>query len=713
MMGSKHSKWYTVFPFLRWFPIKPQHLRSDFIAGVTVALVLIPQSMAYAQLAGLPPYFGLYAAFLPVIIAAMWGSSPQLSTGPVAMTSLLTASALTPLAIPGSAEYIQLAIMLAFIVGVIRILLGVFGLGLVVNFLSHPVLIGFTNAAAIIISSTQLNKLLGVQRGHSGTFLMDLAYVLSQWRHVHIPSLLMGLSAFVVIMLFKRFMPKAPGVLIAVVLTTVISWKTGFQHEIRAPMENIAEREIRNLIRELKIHQETLSSYRRQQQELTQRLRELQKSNDRHEAERLALKYELELVKVESKDVEREIDLIHEELRSFTFIRTMNGDQDTLNFYEETDIPPGVKTDGIKWHFRRLEGDQVIFFSGGEIVGEIPPGIPSLSVPKFDWEISISLLPAAFALVLIGFMEAISIAKAISARTREPISVDQELIGQGLANVIGSFSSAYPVSGSFSRSALNFTMGAKTGLSSVFTGVVVMITLMYFTPLLYHLPQAVLAAVIISAVIGLINFKPLKLAWKAQKHDGLAAVVTFVSTILFAPHLEMGIYLGAGLSLVLYLFRNMKPRIAVLGRHPDGTLRDARVHRLPTCDYIAAIRFDGSLTFVNVAYFEDSILEIVSQYPKLRQILVVGDGINQLDASGAEVIRNVLEHMKKNGVGVSFSGLKKQVMEVLVKTGLDQAIGHENLFRTEDQALDALFQRIDDPEFDPEKCPLRKGGAQS
>jgi SulP family sulfate permease len=304
-------------------------------------------------------------------------------------------------------------------------------------------------------------------------------------------------------------------------------------------------------------------------------------------------------------------------------------------------------------------------------------------------------------------MEAISIAKAIAAKTKDRIDPNQELVGQGLANIAGSFSQAYPTSGSFSRSAVNLNAGAKTGMSSVFAGLFVLLTLLFLTPLLYHLPQAVLAAVIMMAVIGLINFKAIKHAWHTHKHDGIASVVTFVATLAFAPHLDNGIMVGAGLAIILYLFRTMKPRVAILGRHKDGTLRDAKAHGLPMSEYIVAVRYDGSLYFANVSYFEDTILEAVSKSPNSRHLMIVSDGINQLDASGDEVIHHVVERLRSNDIRVVFCGLKKQVTDVMGHSGLLAYIGQENIFPDEDQALDSIYAEV--LKFAPDaQCRLMK-----
>jgi len=574
-MNNKPAIVNKLFPFLEWLPqLKdPAVLRADFIAGLTVALVLIPQSMAYAQLAGLPAYFGLYIAFMPVMIAALWGSSKQLATGPVAVVSLMTATALAPV-VGGTAlsnpelatTYIALAMFMAFLVGIFQLALGVFRLGVVVNFLSHPVIVGFTNAAALVIGLSQLSKIFGVKMpGAAGDhFLHRIWGVLEQVGNTHIPTLIMGVSALLAMWLLRKFAPKLPGVLIVVATTITISWAIGFESNLH-----------------------------------------------------------------------------------------------------------------------------------GEVVGKIPEGLPAVGMPAFSLQMAMTLLPSAIVISLVGFMEAISIAKAMAAKTKDRIDPNQELIGQGMGNIVGSFTQAFPASGSFSRSAVNLNAGARTGFSSVITALLVVITLLFLTPLLYHLPQAVLAAVIMMAVINLVNFAAVKHAWHAQKHDGIAAMVTFVFTLGFAPHLDKGIMLGAGLALGLYLYRTMRPRVALLGRYADGTLRDLAVNPgLPTDENIIVLRFDGSLYFANVSYFEDTILEAVSKHKNAKYILVVGDGINQLDASGEEVLHHLIERLHGNGITLIFSGLKKQIIDVMRCTHLLEKLGQDNMFATEDMALKDIYRRL-------------------
>ena len=695
------------FPFLAWFPLPPGALRADLVAGITVGLVLVPQSLAYAQLAGMPPYYGLYASLLPVVIGALWGSSRQLATGPVAMVSLLTGATLAQFAAPASGEFVMLAIVLALMVGVLQLAMGAFKLGAIVNFLSHPVVIGFTNAAAIIIALSQLNKVMGVAVARSDRFLYDMWDVLQQVGDTHLPTLAMALGALAVMAAFRRFLPRWPGVLIAVVIATAVSWSTGFEHNGKAPPHAIDDAEIRTLADETVAGDARIETLGAQIAAKAAQLKTLEKIPQYDRPRALALTYEIEVLRLESRDVERENRIRARALRKFVFERAIaDGAGDRL--YVAGNVPAGLNPDGHRWRIQRIVDGEVRLTGGGEVVGRIPAGFPAPQLPRLNWSTFSTLLSTAFVITLVGFMEAISIAKAIATRTRQRIDPNQELIGQGLANIAGSFTQSFPVSGSFSRSAVNISAGARTGMSSLFTAALVVLTLLYLTPLLYHLPQAVLAAIIMMAVVNLVNFGAIRHAWKAHRHDGIAAAATFVATLIFAPHLDAGILAGAGLAIVLYLYRTMKPRVAILSRHPDGTLRDARLHGLAQSEHIIALRFDGQLYFANVPYFEDALLEAVAAHPRARHLLVVGDGINQLDASGEEVIRHLVQRLRDNGINVAFSGLKLQLLQVLRNTGLDEYIGAANMFRTEDQAIEALLTRIDDPDFDPATCPLRR-----
>ncbi|MBZ0131902.1 MAG: STAS domain-containing protein [Rhodocyclaceae bacterium] len=683
-----------LLPFLRWLPYSSATLRADFIAGLTVALVLVPQSMAYAQLAGMPPYYGLYAAFLPVMVAALWGSSNQLGTGPVAVVSLLTASSLSVFAAPGSEQFIALAVMLALLVGLVQLSLGAFKLGVVVNFLSHPVIVGFTNAAALIIGLSQLNKILGVPMGRSEHFIQDIWGVLLQAGDTHLPTFVMGVVAIAIIAATRKYAPKLPGVLIAVALATLASWQIGFEQNAASRIEEVVDAEARVRLDEYAQAELRIAELGEQIAAANADLSKARKEHGPLSQEAAALNYQLEVLTIQVKDREKENRERNRTIRRFVFERVASADGQSHRLHLAGRVPAGEKSDGSRWRIRRISHGELSLKGGGDVVGTIPEGLPSFSIPKFSWDMFGTLLSTAIVISLVGFMEAISIAKAMAAKTKQKIDPNQELIGQGLANLVGAASQSFPVSGSFSRSAVNINAGAITGMSSVFTGLFVLITLLALTPLLYHLPQAVLAAVIIMAVIGLINFTAVKHAWQANRHDGIAAIVTFIATLGFAPHLDNGIMVGAGLAIMLYLLRTMKPRVAILGRHPDGTLRDASVHNLPASEIVTAVRFDGRLYFANVSFFEDAILEAVARNPKAKYLLVVGDGINELDASGEEVMHHLVERLRSSGVNMVFAGFKKQVVDVMRATGLLTVIGETNFYINADRALEAISATV-------------------
>jgi len=688
-------------PFLSWFPMNGTALRGDLVAGITVALVLVPQSMAYAQLAGMPPVYGLYTAFLPVAIAALFGSSHQLATGPVAVVSLLTASALGPIAAPGSADYVALAIALALLVGIIQLGLGLLRLGVVVNFLSHPVIAGFTSAAAIIIALSQLNRILGVPMGRSGFFLGDVWGALQQVGETHVPTAVFGVGSFAAMVALRRFAPRLPGILIVVAACTALSAWIGFERNALGTIAQIADPEARTLAADYADARQRIAALTAQRAAKTAERRTVGGATRERAQHAATLGYQAEVIGLEIEDLQRE------NRRRLRLLRK-------LVFEEAKDTGGAVQYapasgDARRWRIQAIDDDGVQLAGGGEVVGAIPAGLPAFSVPRLDWATLSQILSTALVIALVGFMEAISIAKAIAAKTRQRLDANQELIGQGLANIVGAFTKCFPASGSFSRSAVNSASGARSGLSSVVTAAIVTLTLLFLTSLIYHLPQAVLAAVIMLAALSLVHFGAFAHAWRAQRHDGIAGAVTFVATIAVAPHLDLGILIGGGLAVLLFLYRTMRPRVAILGRDADGVLRDAALHGLPLCDHIVAVRFDGQLYFANVPYFEDSLLGIPGRFPKVREILVVGDGINQLDASGDEAVRLLAERLRDNGVTLSFSGLKQQVKHVLAATGTLEKVGKENVFVDENRALAALAARVTDVDFAASACPLLAG----
>jgi len=550
-------------PFLAWTgELKnPAVLKADILAGITVAMVLIPQAMAYAQLAGLPPHYGLYASFMVPIVAAIFGSSKQLQNGPVAVISLMTAAALAPLGL-NTEQTIMYAALLALIAGGIQLILGFLRLGIMVDFLSHSVVLGFTNAAALVIASMQLGKIFGINVD-TGHYLHDTLWNLAVAipEKTHLTTLLMGILAIILLILFKRFTPKLPGILLTVLITTVVSWLTGYAGK------------------------------------------------------------------------------------------------------------------------------------GGAIVGEVPAGLPSFAWPEYDpTHIKELMLPAGM-IAFLSFVEAFSVAKAVASKTRQRLSADQEMVGKGLANVVAGVMQGYPVSGSFSRTAIAFDAGAKTGFAAVVSGLIVGVTLLFLTPLMYHLPIATLAAVIIIAVASLIQIAPLVHSWKVNRHDSLVAFVVFNTTIYFAPHLEKGVYIGIAISLAFYIYRTMRPHFAEVSMHEDGTFRDARVFGMETSDTLALFRYDGDLYFVNAGYLEKRLVNAVADKPELKVAILDIEAVDQIDTTGEEMLTHISEWFKEAGIEFYITRPKFKVSDVLKRTGLYDKIGDDHIFNKRQDALASITQK--------------------
>lgn len=699
-----------IFPFLAWFRgYRLADLRIDALAGLTVALVLIPQSMAYAQLAGLPAFYGLYAAFLPPIIAALFGSSRQLATGPVAVVSLMTNASLAPLATAGSQEYIAYAILLALLVGAFQFLLGVLRLGLVVNFLSHPVVNGFTNAAALIIATSQLSKMFGVSVDNAEHHVETIYLVCkAAVNYTHWPTLLMGVIAFGVMYGLKWLNPRIPFVLVAVAVTTLASWLIGFEQNRTVGIEAIADPVA---VERIAAYNERVAAMDPLAQERTRVSQEIEAAKAGHdEIAVLETLHKADVISTRLQRLKEEAGHLRAEIRDMLFQAEVLPDG-RLRFHPKGAPLPGgdASGDGRTWRIRvgsfALKPDQLLMMGGGAVVGNIPRGLPAFSVPAFNLKVMAQLLPYAVIISLLGFMEAISIAKAMAAKTGQRLDPNQELIGQGLANVLGAVGKSYPVSGSFSRSAVNLQAGAVSGISSAFTSLAVVIALLFFTPLLYHLPQAVLAAVIMMAVIGLINVSGFVHAWHAKWYDGAISIVTFFATLAFAPHLDKGIMVGVVLSLIVFLYKSMRPSVASLARAEDNALRCAATHGLEECPYVAMVRFDGPLFFANATYLEDKITEIMLAKSKLKHIIIVANGINDIDASGEEMLSLLVDRVRSAGVGLSLSGVNETVMTVFGRTHLRAKIGDDNLFATMEKAIAEVHSRTHEPGGDRD-CPL-------
>lgn len=666
-------------------------MRADLMAGITVALVLVPQSMAYAQLAGLPVVYGLYSSFIPVIIASMWGSSSQLHTGPVAMLSLMSAAALIPFATPGSPGFIELSIMLALMVGVLRLALGLLSLGAIVNLLSSPVIVGFTNAAALIIGLSQLNKVLGVPFPRTESYLADLWRVLLQIPDTHFLTLIFAAGAWILIDGLKRYKPKWPGVLVAVGLATVISALISFEEKITVPMSQVNDPELLVSLKDLDIAQNRMSVITEEIAEISRTADKLEKqSNLEGIAEAAEERSRVPALDFEMDQTKRDIIRLQVKLHQINLYD--NGETgDAMRFGLEA----GDNADAKSWNLIKIKDGMVTLSAGGDVVGVIPKGLPSFAVPTVEWSLVWALLPAAIVMALIGFMEATSISKAIATSTGERVDTNKELIGQGLANIAGSFFSSFTVSGSFSRSAVAARTGAQTGLFAIISATGVVLVLLFFTEYLYHLPQAVLAVIVMMAVFSLIRIRPLVDAWKVDRFGALIGIITFVATLIMAPRIANGILLGVILTVIHYLISTMRPRAEIVARKPDGTLGGITANKLqPMSQDYVPVRFDGALSFINVAYFEDIILEAHSDYPNAKVILIIGSGINSIDSSGEEKILEVHKRLGKEGVRLAFSGLKHQVRSLMEQGGVVDKLGPAAFYPDKETALRSLGEEF-------------------
>jgi len=557
-------------PILEWLPkYNNDLLKGDLTAGITVGVMLIPQGMAYAMLAGLPPIYGLYASTIPLIIYALLGTSRQLAVGPVAMVSLLTAAGVGALADGGTETYIALAIALAFFVGMIQFLRGAFRLGFLVNFLSHPVISGFTSAAALIIGLSQLKHLLGINIPRSHHIHEIVLNAIENFGSINWFTFGIGAVGIALILFVKKINRAIPGPLLAVVFGILAVWGLGL--------------------------------------------------------------------------------------------------------YEQ-----GVK-----------------------IVGEVAEGLPSFILPSVNAETISALLPTALAIALVSFMESIAVAKAIQAKHKNyKVIPNQELIALGLANIGGSLFQSYPTTGGFSRTAVNDQAGAKTGLAAIISAVLIVLTLLFLTPLFYYLPQTILASVIMVAVFGLIDFKEPIHLWKANRTDFWMLIVTFIATLTLG--IEQGIGIGVILSLAMVIFRTTRPHVAELGKVP-GTNYYRNVDRFRTVEDrpdLLILRFDAQLYFANINYFKETIEDLVAKKGEaLKTVILNAESINSMDSSAVHAVEEIVEELREQGIKVMFSGVKGPVRDAMKKGHLTEEIGEECFFMTVQEAVDFHDEQISNPQY--------------
>ncbi|MFC4713309.1 SulP family inorganic anion transporter [Planococcus dechangensis] len=550
------KKW---IPAIEWMgSYKKSDLSGDINAGLIVAIMLIPQGMAYAMLAGLPPVIGLYASTIPLIIYALFGTSRQLAVGPVAMVSLLVLSGVSLLAEPGTDEYISLVLLLMLMIGVIQLLLGVFKLGFIVNFLSHAVISGFTSAAAIIIGLSQLKQLIGVSLEADKNVFLILAETVRRAAEINPVTLAIGLGSIAMLIVMKKYVKRIPGPLFVVVFSILAVYLFNLQ------------------------------------------------------------------------DV-------------------------------------GVK-----------------------IVGEVPSGLPSISLPSMQLDAIVALLPIALTISFIGYMESIAMAKAIAAKEKYKIDPDRELVGLGLANVGGSFFAGYPVTGGFSRSAVNYQAGARTPLATIITAFLIILTLLFFTGLFYYLPNAVLAAIIMVAVYSLIDIKEAKNLFKVNKVDGWTWMLTFLATLFIG--IEQGIIIGVIFSLIVFIRRSAYPHVAELGYLPDQQVY-RNTKRYPEAEVdpeVLIFRVDESLYFANMTFLEDKLCARVAEKPQTKWIVFDFSSVNSIDAVAVHALEELMEQCHSGKVDIVFAGIKNTVLDVLKRAEWDTKYPEKIYAMTIEQSLASI-----------------------
>ncbi len=559
-------------PILEWIPgYDRQMLASDGMAGLIVAIMLVPQGMAYALLAGLPPEVGLYASIVPLIFYGLLGSSRALAVGPVAIVSLMVATTLGTLAEAGSVGYVAGAVLLAFLSGAILLGMGLARLGFLVNFLSHPVISGFSSAAALVIGFSQLKHLLGFDIPRSHLITETIGHAITHISQINLATF--GIAA--------------------VSLTILLVWKGRMAGWMKGAGVNASVTDA------------------------------VSKSGP--------------LVAV-------------------------------------------LVTTLAVWFFDLNQSASI------SIVADIPAGLPPFAMPAFDLSLMKQMLPAALLISLVGFLESVSVAKSLASKRRQKIDANQELVALGAANIGASFTGGYPVTGGFSRSLVNFTAGAVTPLASIITAVLVGITVLLLTPLLYFLPKATLAAVIVVAVANLIDFKIVRETWAYNKTDALSLIVTFVAVLTIG--IEMGIVIGAGLSIALYLYRTSRPHIAVVGRVDETEhFRNVLRHKVHTDEDILIVRVDESLYFANTAYLEDELLARVADQPQINHLVLIMSAVNFIDASALETLETLIERLHDSGVTLHMAEVKGPVMDKLQRVDFEDTLGQGHVYLSTHKAI--------------------------
>ncbi|HKH12394.1 MAG TPA: sulfate permease [Rubrobacter sp.] len=546
----------AVVPALGWLGrYRRADLPRDLSAGLVVGVMIVPQAMAYAVLAGLPPVYGLYASIVPTVAYALFGTSRHMPVGPPALMALLTFSGVSALAQPGTEQYAGLALLLALMAGTLQLGLGLLRLGFVSNFIPLPVLSGFIYASAVVISLSQAAALLGIPAGDERSTIGILSALADHVGQANLPTLIIGAGSIALLVCLARFFPRVPGALVVAAASTAVVYVLG------------------------------------------------------------------------------------------------------------------------------LRG------AGVGIVGEVPGGLPGLSVPPLGLETARGLLPAALAVALVGFVESVSVAKAVAAKERYGLESNAELRGLGLANVAAAFTSGMPVAGSFSRTAVQYEAGARTQLASVVSAGVVVLTLLFLTPLFYYLPDAALAAVILVAVFGLLDFRQARRIFEVSPVDGATLVVTFLVTLFVG--VEEGILAGALFALLAFLRRTAYPNVTQMGFVPEerAFLDLERWPEAETYPDVLILRFDATLYYANIPYLEEKLIELVSEKPEVGWIVIDCRGINAIDVTAVEGLEALVSGYRSRGVGILLTHVKLRVRERLAGAGWSEKFGGWTLRSTTRDAV--------------------------
>ncbi|MDH5353380.1 MAG: SulP family inorganic anion transporter [Gammaproteobacteria bacterium] len=555
-----------LLPFMRWGRnLTPDMMKADILAGLTGAAIVLPQGVAFAAIAGMPPEYGLYTSMIPAIIAALFGSSWHLVSGPTTAASIVMFSSLSTLAVPGSAEYISLAITLAFMVGILQLVMGMVRLGSLVNFISHSVIIGFTAGAACLIGAKQAKTYLGLDVVESEHWVETVSYLYSYWDQFHpMVMLVASITLFTGILAQKKF--KGLSMVIALVVGSV----------------------------------------------------------------------------------------------SGVFFNAYFGEETT-----------------------RIQ-----------MVGALPQQFPPLSMPIFSLDVLRDLASLALAMTLFALTEAVSIARSISVRSGQPIDGNQEFIGQGLSNIIGSFFSAYVATGSFNRSGANYDSGARSPLSAALAGVLLIFIVLLVADLTTYLPRAAVAGLLILVAWRLINFSQIRKILTTDKNEGMVLLVTFFSTLFL--ELEFAILLGVILSLMIFLRKTSRPKLLPRVPNPEDRRRNfVTGASLPECPQLKILRLDDSLYFGSVSHVGELLRRYREHYPEQTHLLLLTKGINQIDVAGAELLISETRERRKIGGDLYLYRLKDSATKVMIKGGYLEEIGQDNIFDSKSDAIVGIFDRLD------------------